>query len=233
VPPLATGPLTGADIVTSGKVMKNAAIQKVGGRISRDMFLACHECDLINRVGFVPEGHSAVCRRCGSVLFSRKVDGLSRSLALTLTGLTLLFIANVYPLLAIKKEGLYQATTLLGGVRALYEGGYGAVALLVFFTTILFPLFELLVKLHLLLSLVLNRRPWKMISLMHFLELIRPWGMMEVYMLGILVSVVKLVKMVTVIPGVSLYAFFALIFVVAAGAGTFDSHELWRRTEEG
>jgi paraquat-inducible protein A len=72
-----------------------------------------------------------------------------------------------------------------------------------------------------------------MIPLMHFLEVIRPWGMMEVYMLGILVSVVKLVKMVTVVPGISLYAFFALIFVVAAGAGTFDSHDMWNRAGEG
>jgi paraquat-inducible protein A len=213
--------------------MKSEITQKVKGQIRQGLFLACHECDLINSIGPVPEGYSAVCSRCGSVLFSPKADSLNRSLALTLTGVTLLLIANVYPLLAIKKEGIYQATTLLGGVRALYEGGYGAVALLVLFTTILFPLFELLVKLHLLVPLTLNRRPWKMISLMHFLEVIRPWGMMEVYMLGILVSVVKLVKMVTVIPGTSLYAFFALIFVVAAGAGTFDSRDLWKRAGEG
>jgi paraquat-inducible protein A len=202
-------------------------------RVSSGLFLACHECDLIHRIGPVPEGYSAVCRRCGNVLFSRKTDSLNRSLALTLTGLALFIIANVYPLLAIKKEGLSQATTLLGGVRALYEGGYWVIALLVLLTTMLFPLFELLVKLYILLPLTLNRRPWKMIPLLHFLEVIKPWGMMEVYMLGILVSVVKLVKMVSVIPGNSLYAFFALIFVVAAGAGTFDSHDLWKRAGEG
>ncbi|MEW6079969.1 MAG: paraquat-inducible protein A [Thermodesulfobacteriota bacterium] len=213
--------------------MKSITAHRNNHQINQGQFLACHECDLVNHVGPVPEGRSAVCRRCGSVLFSRKPDSLNRSLALTVTGLTLFVIANVYPLLAIKKEGIYQATTLLGGVRALYEGGYGAVALLVLFTTVLFPLCELLVKLHILFPLTLNRRPWKMIPLMHFLEVIRPWGMMEVYMLGILVSVVKLVKMVTVIPGTSLYAFFALIFVVAAGAGTFDSRDLWKRAGEG
>ena len=40
--------------------------------------------------------------------------------------------------------------------------------------------------------------------------------MTEVFLLGILVSVVKLAKMATIIPGPALFSFLALVFVLAA-----------------
>jgi paraquat-inducible protein A len=56
--------------------------------------------------------------------------------------------------------------------------------------------------------------------------------MMEVFMVGILVSVVKLAKMATIIPGVSLYSFLALIFVLAAMSVSLDDHLIWEKWEE-
>ena len=67
--------------------------------------------------------------------------------------------------------------------------------------------------------------------MLKFIQSIRPWGMMEVFMLGILVSVVKLVKMMKVIPGISLWAFAVLIFVLAAIATSFDFHQAWQRLD--
>ena len=60
---------------------------------------------------------------------------------------------------------------------------------------------------------------------------LKPWGMMEVFMLGILVSVVKLVKMATIIPGVALFTFLALIFVQAAMTVTLDNHLIWQHID--
>lgn len=197
--------------------------------MKKTVFIACHECDLIHRVPGLQDGHTAVCRRCGNVLFARKADSLDRSLALTLTAFLLFIITNVYPLLEIEMSGLQQKTNLFGGVRALYSGGDWPVAFLVFFTAIFFPLAELILKLYILLPIKLKRQPWKMAPILSLLEAIRPWVMMEVFMLGILVSMVKLVKMATVIPGPSLYAFFGLIFTMAAGTAAFDTHTLWEK----
>jgi paraquat-inducible protein A len=57
--------------------------------------------------------------------------------------------------------------------------------------------------------------------------------MLEVFMLGILVSMVKLAKMASIVPGVSLYAFVALIFVLAATTASLDSHLVWDRLDNG
>lgn len=193
------------------------------------VFIACPECDLVNRIAALREGNSAVCRRCGYVLFTHKAGSLDRCLALTLASFFLFIITNAYPLLEMEMKGLHQKTNLFGGVKALYSGGDWPIALLVFFTAILFPLSELILKLYILLPIKLKGRPWKMVPVLSFLEAIKPWGMVEVFMLGILVSVVKLVKMATVIPGLSLYAFFALIFTMAAGAAVFDTHAIWEK----
>jgi len=106
------------------------------------------------------------------------------------------------------------------------------IGLLVFLTAILFPFLDLVSRLYILIPLKMNRRPRKLSFIMSINQSINPWGMMDVFMLGILVSVVKLVKMMKVIPGVSLFAFVMLIFVLAGIAATFDPHLAWEKEEE-
>jgi paraquat-inducible protein A len=50
-------------------------------------------------------------------------------------------------------------------------------------------------------------------------------------MVGILVSVVKLAKMAKIIPGISLYSFLALIFVLTAMTVSLDAHLIWEKWE--
>jgi paraquat-inducible protein A len=54
---------------------------------------------------------------------------------------------------------------------------------------------------------------------------------MEVFMLGILVSIVKLMKMATIVPGVSLYCFAVLIFIMAGAIASLDPRVVWERLE--
>jgi paraquat-inducible protein A len=57
--------------------------------------------------------------------------------------------------------------------------------------------------------------------------------MMEVFLLGILVSVVKLAGMASIIPGIALWAFALLILVLAAAGAALDREEVWERLEAG
>ena len=189
-----------------------------------------NECDLLHSIKPLPEGSTALCRRCNAVLFSHKKNSVNRSLSLTIAALILFFISNAYPLLEIKTEGLYRATTLMGGVETLYDQGFWEIALLVLFTAILFPCLEIISRIYLLLPLKLCKKPWKLPLVVKFIQKIKPWGMMEVFMLGILISVVKLVKMVSVIPGPSLYSFFVLIFVLSGAASVIDFHSIWEKS---
>ena len=193
--------------------------------------IACHECDLLHQRRTLPPDGTARCVRCGAVLYRRKRNSLDRVLALTVAGLILFIIANVYPFLTFRLEAQVQETNLITGVIELYQQGMWIVAGVVLLTTILMPLLELTGMLLVLVPLKIQRRPWKLALLFRAIRSFRPWGMMEVFMIGILVAAVKLVKMANIIPGVALYAFMVLIFILAASAAALDPHIVWKKLD--
>jgi paraquat-inducible protein A len=147
---------------------------------------------------------------------------------LTIAGLILFVFANAYPFLTFRLEAQIQKTNLITGVVELYQQGMWIVAGVVLLTTIVMPLLELSGMLFVLVPLKLGRRPWKLALLFRSVRSFRPWGMMEVFMIGILVAAVKLVKMASIIPGTALYAFMVLIFILAASAAALDPHIIWK-----
>jgi len=191
--------------------------------------IACHDCDLIHQVDVVPEGSIAKCSRCGSVLYEHKRDSLERTLALTVAGLILFVVANSFPFLGFKLQAQVHETVLITGVRELYHQGMWILATVVLLTTIVLPAAQMLGLLYVLVPLRLNRIPWKLREVFRFIQSLRPWAMMEVFMLGILVSIVKLAKMATIVPGSAAFAFMALIFVLAASLAVLDPHAVWER----
>lgn len=194
--------------------------------------IACHECDMLHRIKPLPAGGIAQCMRCGAVLYRRKKNSLDRTLALTIAGLIFFVVANTYPFLGMKSGGLEKETTLITGMLELSAQGMEGLALLVFFTSVLAPLFYLVGVLYVLIPLKVNRLPWNLPVVFRLVQGLQPWGMMEIFMLGILVSIVKLAKMATIVPGIALYAFLVLIFVMAASAASLDPHLIWERWEQ-
>lgn len=55
--------------------------------------VACHECGLVHAVRRVPGGGVAKCSRCGAVLYRDVIDGIDRTLMLTLASL-ILFVGD-------------------------------------------------------------------------------------------------------------------------------------------
>ncbi|MEJ2137689.1 MAG: paraquat-inducible protein A [Desulfofustis sp.] len=191
--------------------------------------IACHDCDLIHWFGPVPEGSAATCSRCGAMLYQNKRDSLERTLALTVAGLILFMVANTFPFLSFKLQARVHETILITGIKELYHQGMWILATVVLLTTIVMPALQMLGLLYVLLPIKLNRIPWKLREVFRIVQFLRPWAMMEVFMLGILVSIVKLAKMATIVPGIAAFAFMALIFVLAASLAVLDSHAVWER----
>lgn len=193
--------------------------------------IACHECDLLLRVPEQPEGGVARCLRCNAVLHRSIHNSIERSLALTLAGLLLFVVANAFPFLAFKMQGQVTQTTLASGVIDLYRTGMWELSLLVMLTTILVPMLQLLVLVYVLVPLYLGRTPWKLGTIFRFFHSLQPWGMMEVFLIGILVAVVKLVGMAQIVPGLALWSFALLILVLAAASANLDPRLVWERVQ--
>lgn len=194
--------------------------------------LACHECDLLHNIPPIPARSAARCIRCGAVLFRDKPDSIDRALALTLAGIVLFIVACSFPFLTMKQGSIVQETALFTGIINLYRQGMEGLATLVLLTCVLVPLGQMLSLLYLLIPLKRNR-PARYSAWMFRLYLnTQPWGMMEIFLLGILVALVKLGKMATVVPGLSVIAFGILIFVIAAAFSALDPHLVWERLEK-
>jgi paraquat-inducible protein A len=101
----------------------------------------------------------------------------------------------------------------------------------VFFATIFAPLAELLALLYVLVPLRAGYVPPGFNATLRTIQFVRPWGMIEVFMLGVLVTLVKMVSLARVIPEAALFAFGALTLMVAVVV-SFDPQRLWDIAEK-
>jgi paraquat-inducible protein A len=190
---------------------------------------ACHECDLLQREVPLSAGGVARCARCGAELYRDRPESLDRTLALTLGALALFVIANSFPILGLALQGQVINATLYDTVDRLWHEDMKSVAVLVFATTIAMPALELGALAYLLGPVRFGRLPPHFSYVFRVLQAVRPWGMVEVLMLGVLVSLVKLAHLAGVVPGIALWSFGALMLVMAALAAAFDPRALWDR----
>ena len=194
--------------------------------------IACHGCDLVHKITPLPKRAAARCVRCGAVLFRHKPDdSIDRALALTLAGILLFVVACSFPFLTMKNAGIVQKTALFTGIINLYRQGLSGLALLVLLTCVVVPLVQMLSLLYILIPLKHNRVARYSARLFRFYLDTQPWGMMEIYLIGILVALVKLGKMATIVPGLSVIAFGILIFMIAGAFSALDPHLVWERLE--
>jgi paraquat-inducible protein A len=191
--------------------------------------MACHECDLLQHIPALPENGAALCPRCGATLLRSRPNSLERTLALTVAGLALFILANTFPFLSFKVEAQVRETTLVTGIVTLYQQGLPQLAVVVMLTTVIVPLIQLTGMMYILLPLTVNRQAPMTMQVFRWVRTLQPWSMMEVFLMGILVSIVKLAKMAKIVPGIAVFAFLALILVMAASATTLDPHVVWER----
>lgn len=188
--------------------------------------IVCEGCDAVYDKPKLKSREVMLCARCGSELDRHSGDQRRRILPLTVASLIMFAIANLFPIVEIELQGLRSQTTLAGAVQVLNGEGMSLVALLVLATTILFPLLQLCILVWLLVPLAHARRAPGFALLVRAMQSLRPWGMIEVFLLGVLVAIVKLSSMATVVPGPALYAFIALT-VLLTSVLAFDPRGFW------
>jgi paraquat-inducible protein A len=193
--------------------------------------VGCHECDAVVEEPFVRDGGSAICGRCGGTLFRRQRQTVEITLALSISGAILFIVANAYSFLSFEFQGQVAQTTLRSGVSALWAQGQYAVAGLVALTTILAPAVQLSLLLFVLTPIYFKWPSRGGIQAFRWLERVRAWSMMEVFLIGILVAFVKLSEIAEIVPGLALWAFALLIPVLAGALAFLDSEMVWRELE--
>ena len=192
--------------------------------------IACPTCDLLHRRSCLLHKGVARCVRCGTPVYRYRCDQqLDRPLAMTLAAIVLLVVANVFPFIQFTMEGRVQESLLISGLLVLYSDGWMGLTVLVLLTGIACPLIQLAGMAYVLIPLHLGWKLPKMGPIFRWVRQLQPWAMIEVYMLGILVTVVKLTDSGSVVPGVGLYAFAALMFALPAATAGLNPDNIWEQ----
>ena len=168
----------------------------------------------------------ARCVRCRSVLYRGIHSDASRMAAITLAALIMFVIAQCCPIVELDVNGNMTRATLLGAITVLWQEHMQLVASAVFLFTILLPAIELLSLLHVTLALSLGHKPKLFNVLLRAVHLARRWGMTEVLMIGILITIVKMTSLATVVLQPGLFAFGALTLMLAIVV-SFNPKTLW------
>jgi len=193
--------------------------------------IACEFCDLLHRPRPLRAGEKARCSRCGGVLARSSRNPIQGTLALAVAALVLLVLANIFPFLQISLEGQVRENTIATGVIGLWDAGFRALALLIFFTTILAPALRILGLLYVLFPLLLGWVPPGVAGATRFQGSLISWAMLDVYMLALLVTLVKTAQMARLQLEMGAWCFVALFIVLTLVSAFYDREALWDRVE--
>lgn len=191
----------------------------------------CEHCDAVYRRRLLARGERARCARCGAVLYRHqwlRPDGV---LALSLTGVVLWLMANAWPIFSVSYAGLHGTTTLWGAVMAMWQADTRLVAALVAATLFFAPLCQLLLLAWSCGFACMKHRAPGLRAIVRVLHRLRPWSMVEVWIVGILVAVVKLHSVFGIHVGIGLWSFAALMVLVTLVA-SWDTRALWEAVPE-
>ncbi|MEB0043174.1 MULTISPECIES: paraquat-inducible protein A [unclassified Pseudomonas] len=197
---------------------------------SSPAWIICEHCDSVYQSTALARGQTARCVRCAAILGRGGQLSIQQLLALSISAAMLFIFANAFPVISISLQGLSNQATLWQSVQALAQGQISPMAAVAGLTIILAPFLQIIL-LCWVLSFALARRAAPGFKLcMRTLEHLRPWSMLEVCLLGILVSIVKLAGMLDVHPGVGLWALgmLTVLIILISGKGI---RRLWKDLE--
>ena len=189
---------------------------------SHEHLSICSDCDVILMIPDLNRHEKAYCPRCAALLDEGGSESINRLLPLTITGFVLIILANMFPLITMNANGQIVDSSLLSATVALWIGEQRFLSLLVFVTTFLTPLIQLITYAWLLVPMSFGKI-WPLSdSVLRLSHHSIPWNMMEIFLLGFIIAVVKLGEDALIILGPSLYAFVALILLMTVLNVLFD-----------
>ena len=169
--------------------------------------------------------------RCDTVLRHTHHDPLGLPLALNVTATLLFLIGAGMTLLSVSSAGQRHLADLFTGPAGLEKQGMWELSAVVLFTTVGAPIAKLGCMLYVLIGLRMARPPRHIRTVFAWVEHLRPWSMIEVYLLGVFVAYVKLGALVQIDIGPALYALGALIPTMIAADAMLDTQFVWEEME--
>ncbi|WP_421850814.1 PqiA/YebS family transporter subunit [Marinomonas sp.] len=190
----------------------------------------CEECDFVNDIPPLQSGERFRCRHCGYVLVSAHKHVAARIMSAGISSLLMLALAMSFPFLGFSTNGIDRSVTLFDTLSVLLSQGYLVLGAIISLALFVFPLVYLLSVLFLVWSFqhqhVLR---FAQRYCLRWITVIQPWLMVDVFLVGILVALVKMSSLADISFELSFWAFCGYVLLLLKTVTLVDKRWFWNQ----
>jgi paraquat-inducible protein A len=193
--------------------------------------VSCHFCDALQEAPRLLEGNAAYCCRCGEMLYQNRPRSLARATSFSSAALIFLLLAHLFPSITVDSGNMKRTLTLVQASDAIYHEANPLIGILVIIFTIVAPVTLMGGLLYVSAPLRFGIALPGALTVTRIFQLSEPWNMLEVFLVGILISLLKLGAVGEIKLGVGLWALVGFVFCTTWAMSGIDRLELWDRLE--
>ena len=192
-----------------------------------DNLIICKKCHTLHKKVPLAHNKKAFCSKCDILLYQDNPKILDKTLALVIAAAISLFVAFKFTIVSINIQGLEQSLTLYGLFMVILEQHQYIVGIMFIFLIVIFPISIIFSMLILLILMKLKKGGYLTHRLLILLAYIRPWSMVDIFFISLLVSMVKLFDYAYIELGVSFIAFIFTLILDIIITKNISFYELW------
>ncbi len=194
--------------------------------------IACHECDLLIKLSRLSDGNKALCPRCGYCLTAQHRNANERVVAFSITALVFLFLSFTFPFLTFSANGLQRTVTLMQSITVMITDDFTSLAVIIFTSIVVIPILYLLNVIYAYISLSRTSLFSHTRISLKMIGFLKHWSMAEIFLIGILVSFIKIASLADVGLGLSFWSFVLFVISMTTAVLHIDNHQAWQWLKE-
>ena len=210
------------------KIKKQSELKLIAGKSAMSQsYKVCQECGYV----FKANDDIDLCPRCKSKVAYRRKNCISKSLALLLSALILYLPSNLYPVMYTEFIGSNTGSNIIEGVIEMWQMNSYFVSFVILLASIFIPAFKIISMLFILYAtkyskIVVNKRVSR---LYRFVLFIGRWSLIDVYVVIIMSSIVKIGNILNIEPGFAIICFCSVVIITVFSAEGFAERIIWNK----
>lgn len=198
-----------------------------------ERWIACNTCDEILERPKLKPGEVVRCTNCHSIIVTRKPRQAERTLALMIASLVVYVVAVIYPFMRMERSGISNQISVVDSVGILWQSDMQLLALFSGALILLFPVLRVALLCGLAFAMFYARPAGQNFArVARLAQALEPWSMADIFMLGVIVSLVKIGAMVDVELGAAFWGMTSLVIFLTLGTVAACRDSTWQYLRE-
>ncbi len=174
------------------------------------------------------------CSVCDEELYHRKPNSFTRTLALSIAALFFFIPANYFPIMKTDSVTTFENNTIIDGIFYFYEHGEFFVGTVILIASVFIPVWKLVTLFYLLYSIRIKstKRRIEKNKLFRMINIIGKWSMLDIFVIGIVISLVQFGDLAKVTTGYAAISFATMVVLTMLATDSFDTRLLWDEDKE-